>query len=237
MSRGSTAPQFETIGDVLEQLGGIDGRRIRLHPAPGTATEEDVIAILHREKRKFELVDGVLVEKVMGFLESSLACRLIKLLGNYLDENPIGVLAGEAGAMRLMPGLVRIPDVSFVSWDRLPGRIIPTEPIPDLAPDLGIEVLSEGNTPREMERKRKEYFISNVQVLWFVDVEKRTVEVFTAPDRSLVVAEEETLDGGEVLPGFRLALRELFADVPAVPAPRPRRKSRPRPQRKRDRRK
>src|SRR5262249_7208129 len=161
---------------------------------------------------------------VMGFLESSLACRLIKLLGNYLDEHPLGVLAGEAGAMRLMPGLVRIPDVSFVSWDRLPGRAIPTEPIPDLAPDLGIKVLSEGNTQREMERKRKDYFFSNVQVLWFVDLEKRTVEVFTAPDRSVVVTEDEILDGGEVLPGFRLALRELFADVPAVPAPRTRRK-------------
>src|SRR5581483_9980280 len=95
-----------------------------------------------RERRIYELVDGVLVEKVMGFPESALACDLIKLLGIFLDASPLGFLAGMDGAVRLMPGLVRIPDISFVSWDQLPTRQRPTDPIPDSAPALAVETLS-----------------------------------------------------------------------------------------------
>ena len=61
------------LADVLQQLAGISPRRVRFRPAPGTATEEDVIKIRDRERRLFELVDGVLVEKVMGYWESALA--------------------------------------------------------------------------------------------------------------------------------------------------------------------
>jgi hypothetical protein len=65
-----------TLADALRQLGGISPKRIRFHPAPGTATENDVITIRDRERRLFELVDGVLVEKVMGYWESALAIGL-----------------------------------------------------------------------------------------------------------------------------------------------------------------
>ena len=68
--------QEQTLADVLQQLGGISPRRIRFRPAPGTATEEDVVSIRDRERRLFELVDGVLVEKVMGYWESVLAIEL-----------------------------------------------------------------------------------------------------------------------------------------------------------------
>ncbi len=72
----STAvPQELTLADVLQQLGGISPRRIRVHPALGTATEKDVIKICDGERRLFELVDGVLVEKIMGYWESVLAIR------------------------------------------------------------------------------------------------------------------------------------------------------------------
>ena len=104
-----------TLADVLQQLGGISPRRIRFRPAPGTATEEDVIKIRDRERRLFELVDGVLVEKVMGFWESVLAIELARLLGNFVKRRKLGTLAGEAGMLRLSPGLVRIPDLSFIS--------------------------------------------------------------------------------------------------------------------------
>jgi Uma2 family endonuclease len=104
--------------------------------------------------------------------------------------------------MRLLPGLVRLPDVSFVRWERYPNRQRPTVPIPDVVPDLAIEVLSEGNTPGEMKRKLKEYFLAGVGLVWFVDPQRRTVEGFTAPDDSTVFTEADTLDGGDVLPGL-----------------------------------
>jgi Uma2 family endonuclease len=203
-----------TLADLLEQLGDISPKRIRANPPPGTATEKDLLRIHAREDRLYELVDGVLVEKVMGFLESFLACELIKLLGYFLDRHPLGFLAGPDGTVRLMPRLVRIPDISFISWDQVPNHEVPTEPIPDLAPALAIEVLSEGNTPKEMARKLKEYFLAGSHLVWFIDLQKRTVSVYTAPDRCTVLTEEQTLDGGKVLPGFVLPLKTVFAGVP-----------------------
>lgn len=152
-----------TIADLLQQLGGIPPSRIRFRPPPGTATEKDLLDIHRRKKRLYELVDGVLVEKVMGYPESSLTAHLIYLLHDFLCQHDLGNLAGADGAVQLMKGLIRIPDISFVSWDRLPGRQIPDKPILGLAPDLAVEVLSPGNTKQEMDRKVREYFLSGVR--------------------------------------------------------------------------
>lgn len=205
----------ETIGELLEQLGGISPHRIRLRPPPGSATEKDLLDILNRTNRPCELVDGVLVEKVMGYPESTLACQLIKLLGNFLDRHDLGNLAGMDGTMRLMPKLVRIPDVSFVRWEKLPSRQPPAEPIPDLVPDLVVEILSEGNTRAEMERKLREYFLAGVTLVWFVDPRARTVKVYESPEAPRVFAENDIIDGGSVLPGLSLSVREIFARTPA----------------------
>jgi Uma2 family endonuclease len=203
---------IETLADLLEQLGGIAPERVRFRPAPGTATEEDVLAIRNSpERRLCELVDGVLVEKVMGLRESFLASVLITLLLTFVRPRNLGMVTAPDGTMRLAPGSVRIPDVAFISWDRLPNRRVPTEPIPDLAPDLAVEVLSVGNTSGEMARKRQDYFAAGVCLVWQVDPRTRTVEVFTAPDQSTILHETHILDGGTVLLGFTLPLPELFA--------------------------
>lgn len=64
---------LETLADRLKRLGSVSPERIPMSPAPGTATEEDVVARVDGEKHLFELVDGVLVEKAMGYYESLLA--------------------------------------------------------------------------------------------------------------------------------------------------------------------
>jgi Uma2 family endonuclease len=213
-SVSTTTAAIETLADLLKQLGGIAPERVRFRPAPGTATEEDVLAIRNSpERRLCELVDGVLVEKAMGLRESYLASVLIMTLLTFVRLRNLGLVTAPDGTMRLAPGLVRIPDVAFISWDRLPNRRVPTEPIPDLAPDLAVEVLSVGNTPGEMARKRQEYFSAGVQVVWQVDPRTRSVEVFTAPDQSTILHEGQTLEGGTVLPGFMLPLQELFAEL------------------------
>lgn len=209
----ATAPGLETLADLIAYLGHIDLHRVRLHPAPGTATEQDVHAIHNHERRLFELVEGVLVEKAMGFQEACLAIALGSILRAFVRPRNLGLISGADGMMRLASGLVRIPDVAFVSWDRLPGRRMPTVPIPALAPDLAVEVLSAGNTPDEMARKRHDYFTAGVRLVWIVDPVARTVAVYTAPDDAMVLAETALLDGGEVLPGFTLPLQELFAEL------------------------
>jgi Uma2 family endonuclease len=128
----------------------------------------------------------------------------------FLGRHDLGIVLGADGTLRFMPGLVRIPDVSFISWDKLPNRELPAEPIPDVVPDLAVEVLSEGNTPEEMRRKLGEYFKAGVRLVWFIDPAKRTAEVYTSPRRKTVVPANGVLNGNRVLPGFRLALQELF---------------------------
>lgn len=233
MPRTVPTPRFETMADLLDQLGGVSPNRVRMDPTPGTATERDILKLQRRTDRLYELVDGVLVEKAMGFIESTLACDLIFLLKSFLEAHDLGFLAGPDGAARLMPGLVRIPDISFVAWDQLPTRERPRDPIARLAPALAVEVLSPSNTEKEMERKLKEYFLSGVRVVWLVDPETRTVRVYTAPDRGVILAEGQTLDGGEVLPGLRLPVTKIFAEVPRPTASkeagsRPTRKRKPR---------
>lgn len=213
MSAVLTTPhKFKTLADLLEDLGNIPLSRIQFSPL-GNATERDVLDVHAREKRLCELVDGFLVEKAMGYRESCLAGALLVFLKNFVQPRKLGLVAGEAGMVRLSSGLVRIPDVSFISWDRLPGRRMPEEPIPDLAPDLAAEVLSASNTPAEMARKLRDYFKAGVRLAWLIDPAARTVAVYTAPNRPAVLHEDQTLNGGDVLPGFALALRDLFAEL------------------------
>jgi Uma2 family endonuclease len=203
-------PIIKTLADLQKRLGRIALDRIWFRPAPGTATEKDVLEAENRENRHCELVDGTLVEKAVGFEESRLAVRLGHLIASYVDETDLGICVGEGGMMRIAPGLVRIPDVSFIAWDRLPGRESPSDPIPDLAPDLAVEVLSEGNTKAERARKVREYFEAGVRLVWLIDPKKRTARVYSSLDHSVLVRADQALDGGDVLPGFVLPLKELL---------------------------
>src|SRR5215469_12394198 len=112
----------QTLADLWERLGRVPLERIRLHPAPGTATEDDVVRIDEHENRLCELVDGTLVEKPMGAEESNVAWVIGVLIGMYLRQNDLGTCLGEAGFLRISAGLVRAPDLSFISWAKLPRR-------------------------------------------------------------------------------------------------------------------
>jgi Uma2 family endonuclease len=200
-----------TVADLLHRLGDIPASRVLIDPPLGTATEKDVIAVRARDGRLCELVDGTLVVKTVGYDESRLALELAIFLGEYLRRHDLGALARADGTLRLMPGLVRIPDLSFIVWQRMPSVDVPSKPIPDLSPDLAVEVFSESNTAREIERKLKEYFEAGARLVWYVDPRARTVTVYSSPDDFTVLDESATLDGGSLLPGFTLPLVELFA--------------------------
>jgi Uma2 family endonuclease len=218
MSLAESPSTALTISDLAELFGDMPAWRIRNVPAPGTATEDDVIEIEEREDRLCELVDGVLVEKTVGYDESCLTVELITLINSFVKTHKLGKVSGADGMMRLFPGLVRIPDIAFASWKRISQRR-GSRKLPDLVPDLAVEVLSEGNTPKEMSRKLDDYFEAGVRLVWFVDPRRRIVETFTGRKASKVLREHEILMGGKVLPGFSLPLKELFADVERAPVP------------------
>jgi Uma2 family endonuclease len=208
-----------TAADLVARFGPISLGRIRSLPAPGTATEDDLLAIHNSESRLFELVDGVLVEKTMGVYESYLAGVVITYLNIYLhhQQPKRGFVLGPDGMVRLFPRQVRIPDVSYVAWARFPDRRIPRSGIGDFAPDLAVEVISLGNTREEMDSKLQDYFRAGVRLVWYVFPREREVHVFTAVDQRTILSADKVLDGGDVLPGFTLPLAELFAE-PIEPA-------------------
>jgi Uma2 family endonuclease len=195
-----------TVADLFDRFGPILLSRIRFDPAPGTATEDDVIEIRERETRLFELVDGVLIEKTYDLWGSYLAA----LIAGFMASSPDGIVLGADGMARLAPGLIRIPDLSFIPWERFPGRVVPREPMVGFAPDLAVEVLSPSNTVKEMDVKLRDYFRTGVRLVWYVDPEARTVRVFTGVDRVTTLDDSATLDGGDVLPGWSLAVGRIF---------------------------
>lgn len=193
-----------------ERLGGIPLTRIRRNPPPGTATEAD---LLRPHGPVCELVDGVLVEKAMGTRESILAMYIGGLFRNYVEATDAGVVLGADGLLRLEEGKLRAPDVSFIPWSELPGDDLPEEAYWSIAPALAVEVLSPTNTAAEMDRKLSELFTAGTKLAWVIDPAAKTAKVYTSAKKFKELDETGTLDGGKVLPGFKLKLADLFAST------------------------
>lgn len=209
----TVSPTIKTLADLQERLGGVPLDRIRFRPWPGSATVQDLLDVQEREGVLCELVEGVLLEKTVGFTEAGLAVFLLELLNTFVRSRNLGIVTGPDGTVELVAGLVRIPDVAFTRWDRLPGRCYPTAPVPRLAPNLAVEVLSRSNTPSEMAAKRQDYFTAGVELVWEIDPDARTVAVYTGVTQVVTLTNSDLLDGGSVLPGFTLALQDLFAEL------------------------
>lgn len=218
----STAAQLtrmpaRTLEELLHALGDVPPSRISLLAPPGSATEDQCLAALQRDEGLFELVDGTLVEKTMGFFESRVGFLIARLLDEYAERHGLGLVLGESALMRIS-GQLRMPDAAFFSAGRIPAQGLARKIMP-AGPDLAVEVLSDSNTAAEMERKRGEYFAAGTVLVWEVEPELRLVRVYTAPDTFHTVHEDGTLEGEPALPGFRLPLRELFARVGRFESP------------------
>lgn len=126
MSQATIAPaEIRTLGDLLRRLGGIPLDRIRFDPPPGSAMEEDLIAIQGRKEGLFELVNGCIVEKAMGCREATVTSLLIASVGGYLRGNDLGFGVGPNCLFRVGGGVVRSPSLAFIAWDKLPRRRVP----------------------------------------------------------------------------------------------------------------
>ncbi len=198
-----------TVADLLEHLG-VPAKRVLLKPQPGRATEKD---LLRCKLKLVELIDGVLVEKAMGWYESRLAVVLSFYLQLYNREHQAGIVLGEQGLMRVRPGQLRMPDVAFYSWDHFPKRLLPRGQILGVVPELAVEIRSPDNTKKEMTRKRHEYFGGGAKLVWEVEPKKRRVAVYTGPETVTILHEGDILDGGTVLPGFSVSIRAWFAEA------------------------
>lgn len=159
--------------------------------------------------RNFEYIAGEIVEVVSNNESSSKGANLIAYFGNYVLVNKLGRITGADGGY-VISGEDYIPDAAFVSYKRqpVPLKKIAYNPI---APDLAIEVLSPGNTPSEVATKATNYMAAGT-VLWLVDPETKVIDVHIPgqPVKRLRVG--DVLEGGDVLPGFEVAVADIFED-------------------------
>jgi Uma2 family endonuclease len=210
--------ELESFADIARRLGDIPPNRIVW--LPRAATEDDCVRYCEAHGPA-ELIDGFLVEKATGFRESLLAASVIMFLKNFASPRKLGLVGAPDALMRVRPGQLRLPDVGFITWERLVATDAHNQKIAPFGPDLAVEVLSESNTRAEIDQKRREFFGAGTRLVWVIDPKARTAEVYddpARPNQMTLVREADALVGGSVLPGFRLPLADLFADL-EPPAP------------------
>jgi Uma2 family endonuclease len=164
----------------------------------------------------YEVIDGKRVGlPPMGIYSVLLASYLVRHLGNFADAKALGRAVAEG--LFHMPAPVnrdRRPDVAFVSYDRWPKtRSVPrTDNAWDVVPNLATEVVSPTDSVYELEQKIVEYFQVGVELVWVVYPSQSKIHVLVGPTQIQVLTATDVLDGGAVLPGFRLPLADLFAE-------------------------
>ena len=180
-------------------------------PAPARPiTAEEFL--LMPESDGAELLDGVIVEKNVGNESSWLESKILALMLVFVETNQLGWVFGPQNGLRIWPARpnhVRKPDVSFVRSDKLPGDQ-PVKGWQSVVPDLVVEVVSPNDKASELETKLADYREAAIPLIWVIFPETRSAQVLTQNAR-LDVHPSGVLEGGDVLPGFRVALDDLFA--------------------------
>jgi Uma2 family endonuclease len=165
-------------------------------------------AALPDDGRFYELVGGRIVEVTPAdSLHSAVAVRIGRLLDAFVDDSGAGTVTGEQGGYLLSEDTVRAPDVAFIRADRQRK----TGPYFEGAPDLAVEVLSPDDAASAVRAKIKDYFAAGARLVWIVDRFQREITVYRTATDAHILTEADTLDGGDVLPGFRVPVRKIFA--------------------------
>jgi Uma2 family endonuclease len=161
----------------------------------------------------FEVVDGKVVEKApMGAYESWLTRALFKILDAAVEERGLGLVVFEM-MFSLRPAVARDrrPDLAFVSAERWPiGKAVPHEAAWSVVPDLAIEVVSPSNSMTEVMTKVNEYFAAGVRRVWVIYPDQCIVYDYASPTSISVRTAADDLEGGDLVPGFRLGLAGFF---------------------------
>jgi Uma2 family endonuclease len=167
----------------------------------------------------YEVVDGKRIRRLpMSAYSATIASRLVRKLGMFTDERGLGETVGEVlFRLPLLADLFRNrrPDVAYVSFGRWPsGRAMPLKDNAwDVVPNLAVEVISTHDLAEESLLKIGEYFQAGVQLVWVVYPQQRLVYVYETPTRVRILATDDTLDGGAVLPGFQMRVDSLFDTI------------------------
>ena len=174
-------------------------------------TAEDVWELPERAGVMYELIDGELREVPgAGALHGVIALMLIELLHGFVRQQNLGLVLpdGVGYVLRRDPDQLRIPDVSFVSWNDVPEEGVP-EGFWQRPPTLAVEIISPQDRAAEVNDKVREYLAAGTRLVWVLWPQQTSVTVYDA-DGQRELGSDDQLDGGDVLPGFRARVGDLF---------------------------
>ncbi len=158
----------------------------------------------------FELINGEIVAVPSNPYVSYIAGQIFFFIRLFLEQHDLGRLTGEAAGY-IIQGNVYAPDVAYVSHKR--QAELPRKGFNPGPPDLAVEVISDptnGQEQQQLRRKIVVYLEAGV-VVWIVDAEARTIEVYTPGEPMQLLAIQDTLTVEKLLPGFQLPLADLFS--------------------------
>ncbi len=161
---------------------------------------------------RYELLDGHLVERVMGAEAGRIEARILRKLDEFCDVHDSGYVFSPTTGYILFPeqsNRVRFPDGSFVKHHRLPNDQPPRGYI-RLAPDLAVEVISPNDEACDLQEKIEEYLQAGVQPIWVIYPRTKRIIVFRADGTVSRLTETESIVGDSVLPGFSCPVADLF---------------------------
>ncbi len=173
------------------------------------------LALPENSERRFELINGEIVEVPSNAYASETGINIAFLLKLYLRERNIGRIAGESGGF-MVDGERFAPDVAFLSYAR--QAEFDRKGYNHLPPDLAAEVISDPANPKEAEALRRKLasYLAAGTVVWVVNPFDRVVEVYQPGKMPIVLDATGTLDGGDLLPGFSAPVSEIMPK-PAPP--------------------
>jgi Uma2 family endonuclease len=169
---------------------------------------ERFVELPENRNRLFEFIDGDIIEVPSNAYSSEIAAQFIRFLGNFVYPRRLGHVTGEHGGY-IVAGARLAPDAAYISKTR--QAVLAKQGYNPVAPDLAVEVISPTDNADEIDKKRQKYLAAGV-LLWRVFPEQQIVEVHAAGQPVRTLGIEDTLNGGAVLPGFSLPVRDVFAE-------------------------
>lgn len=175
-------------------------------------TDEAFMA-LSKDGHRYELVDGEILDMGNSGMEhGGIGSLLGGVLAIYVRQQKLGVVCDSSTAFTLKNGNKRSPDVSFVSRERLKGLKRPPRGFFQGSPDLAVEILSPSNTIEEIHDKIVEYFENDTRLVWVIHPDEKYLLVYHSPEPDRFLRSSDHLDGEAVVPGFSMAVSELFEE-------------------------
>ncbi len=177
--------------------------------APKLITAEELL-LMPRDGQRYELLRGVVVDKMpTGDHHGDTVPCISHALFSYAAAKDYGVVrAGEPGyRLEREPDTVRAPDVAWIAPGRIPEG---AQGYPELAPDLAVEVKSPGNSYPELAAKAGMWLSYGSREVWVADPERVTITVYRLYQEPVILGEDDTLEGGDLLPGFAVPVWQLF---------------------------